>query len=460
MALTINFNLASRTGQTQLSKAHQKQAEAMKRLSSGLRINSAKDDAAGLAIGDRIEIQISSQQQVKRNILDGLSYAQTGDAALSEIQALLQRGHELAVQAVNETLSNSDRQSLEAEFAQLKKQITDIANNTEIFGKHPLQKEEGPPTIRDLFGTSGATLPGIISGKVPMSYIPAGSTNVEFKVNAIGADDDIQIFTRDGKHLVGTDLSDFVWNSNGITNSADVENAIFTKSNGYESGASYDASQLNSGGAIYQNPPAHTSSYNGMNLTYTGDADRTDPADGNNDGSVTSPIEIFRVDQATEDLLVSVVGTGVFIPAASWDYMPEGASLDPMEILVETTFKGDRSYIVIDKTPADAASLGVAGSSIASADTASDALDTLKVAMQKVSAYRGEYGAKMNALESSYALQSNSEIANNAALSRIVDADMAQETTALTRAVIQQNAATSVLSQAQRQPQLILSLLT
>lgn len=458
---SINSNLTSLKAQTNLTKAKKNHAEAMKRLSSGLRINGAKDDAAGLAICDRIETEVKSQYQVRRNIQDGLSYAQVGDAALNEIQNLLQRGHELAVQAANGTLSDTDRQSLNAEFSQIKEQITDIALNTQIFGKRPLQSEPGPPSIKDIFGASGNTV-APISGVVPMSRIPAGAINVQLTIDALGMDDDIQIFTADGKHLVGTDLTDAMWQTWGLGTAAAVENTVFTKANGFAAGATYDATLLNSGGPVFQDPPNHTSSYNGMSLTFSGDGDRTGATDPvHNDGFVAgvNRIETFRVDKVTENLIVSVVGTGAFTATATWDFMPDAISAGPVKILVETTPKGDQSYIVLDKTPADAASLGVAGSALDPAELARQALDELKGAMSKVSDFRGYYGAKMNALEERHTLVQQGIVVNSETMSRIMDADLARESASLTRSSILQNASASLLAQANLQPNLALELI-
>ncbi|WP_305046907.1 flagellin N-terminal helical domain-containing protein [Geoalkalibacter sp.] len=287
MGLTINSNPVATKAQGSLSKALRDQNVAMRRLSSGLRINSAKDDAAGLSISDRLTTEIRSQQQVRRNIQDGLGYAQVGDTALKEIQELIHRGRELAVQAANATLSDSDRASLNEEFGQIKAQIDHIAENTEIFGKKPLSRDEGPPNIREIFNFSGNTLTNKTSGIVPMSYVPAGALNFQLTIDAIGWDDDIQIFTRDGKHLVGSNLADIVWAQNGINSPAQLEAAIFSSGKGFLSGAAYSDAHLNSGSATFQNPPTHTTSYNGMQLTFSGDADRTGALDGNNDGNVS-----------------------------------------------------------------------------------------------------------------------------------------------------------------------------
>ncbi|HBG20956.1 MAG TPA: flagellin domain-containing protein [Desulfobulbaceae bacterium] len=130
MALTINTNVSSLNAQRNLGKSQVDLSRSMQRLSSGLRINSAKDDAAGLAISDRMTSQIRGLNQAARNANDGISMAQTAEGALQETTNILQRMRELAVQSANDTNSASDRSSLQAEVNQLKQEITRIANTT------------------------------------------------------------------------------------------------------------------------------------------------------------------------------------------------------------------------------------------------------------------------------------------------------------------------------------------
>mgnify|MGYP001815257349 CR=1 FL=1 len=135
MALTINTNIASLNAQRNLGKSQNEMAQAMERLSSGLRINSAKDDAAGLAISDRMTAQIRGLNQAARNANDGISMAQTAEGALQESTNILQRLRELAVQSANDTNSASDRASLDKEVIQLKAEIDRIAKTSEFNGR-------------------------------------------------------------------------------------------------------------------------------------------------------------------------------------------------------------------------------------------------------------------------------------------------------------------------------------
>ena len=138
MALTINTNVASLNAQRNLGKSQNDLSRSMERLSSGLRINSAKDDAAGLAISDRMTSQIRGLNQASRNANDGISMAQTAEGALQETTNILQRMRELAIQSANDTNSASDRASLQAEVNQLKQEMTRIAGSTSFNGRNVL----------------------------------------------------------------------------------------------------------------------------------------------------------------------------------------------------------------------------------------------------------------------------------------------------------------------------------
>jgi flagellin len=135
MALVVNTNIPSLNAQRNLSQSQRDLHQAMQRLSSGLRINSAKDDAAGLAISDRMTSQIRGLNQAARNAMDGISLSQTAEGALQETTNMLQRMRELAVQAANDTNTAQDRGSLDAEFQSLIEEIDRIATSTAFNGK-------------------------------------------------------------------------------------------------------------------------------------------------------------------------------------------------------------------------------------------------------------------------------------------------------------------------------------
>jgi len=135
MTLSINTNIASIDAQRNLSGSQASLATSMQRLSSGLRINSSKDDAAGLSIAERMNSQVRGMNVAIRNSNDGISLAQTADGALAQVSNSLQRMRELAVQARNSTNSSSDKNSLNKEFGQLQAEITRVLGGTAFNGK-------------------------------------------------------------------------------------------------------------------------------------------------------------------------------------------------------------------------------------------------------------------------------------------------------------------------------------
>ncbi|MBW2602595.1 MAG: flagellin, partial [Deltaproteobacteria bacterium] len=135
MALTINTNIASLNAQRNLGRTQGMLNKSLQRLSSGLRINSAKDDAAGLAVSSRMTAQIRGLNQAARNANDGISLAQTAEGAMQESGNILQRMRELAVQSANDTNSSSDRANIQKEIVQLKDELTRIASQTSFNGK-------------------------------------------------------------------------------------------------------------------------------------------------------------------------------------------------------------------------------------------------------------------------------------------------------------------------------------
>ena len=130
----INTNVASLNTQRNLNSSQNLMATAMQRLSSGLRINSAKDDAAGLAISERMNSQVRGMNVAMRNAADGISLAQTAEGAIGKIGEALQRMRELAVQSANGTNNSGDRDNLNEEFGQLKSEITRLVSSTQFNG--------------------------------------------------------------------------------------------------------------------------------------------------------------------------------------------------------------------------------------------------------------------------------------------------------------------------------------
>jgi len=148
MPQTINTNLASLNAQRNLTGSQMSLATSMQRLSSGLRVNSAKDDAAGLAIAERMSAQSRGMSVASRNANDGISMSQVAEGALGQVSNLLQRMRELAVQSNNGTNTNADKDSLNQEFQQLAKEINRVVAGTTFNGKAILGADAGTVTFQ------------------------------------------------------------------------------------------------------------------------------------------------------------------------------------------------------------------------------------------------------------------------------------------------------------------------
>ena len=418
----------------------------LERLSSGLRINSAADDSAGLQISNRLASEKRAYTQLNRNLNDGISYAQIAEGGLQESAAILQRMRQLAIQSQNGINSVSDRAALDKEFQQLKNAINGIAYNTEAFNRLPLVDDSdllsaNVPSISDTF-TQGVNQ-SMTSGLRSIAYIPAGSTNIQINLNDNGANDDIQVFTVDGKHLAGTPLSAGTWNSNGISNSTSIESTFFLPTNGYEPTASYDDSNLLTIGSA---------TIDGNSISFTGDQN----ASGNLNETLT-------IASNAQPLIISVIGSGAFNVTASWTSLGnEGGptfTLGPVDITATNQLGVGTDFIELTKTPATLTDLGLDGTSLQNESDAESALERIDSALQLVSESRAVYGAKINQMAS--AIRNNAIGFENISRShsQITDADFASETALLTQAQIVEQASISVRAQAKSSDEQVLGLL-
>jgi flagellin len=181
VGLRINTNIASLTAQRALASVSERLAGNYKRLATGLRIASAADDAAGLAISERLRAQIRSLDQAKRNAQDGISLVQTGEGALAEVGNILLRLRELSVQSANGSVSTSDRATLDEEFQTLVDEIDRIARATEFNGVKLLDGSQSTVSFQVGVGQSdidrlGASLSGVLASDLGIDSL--GVTNV------------------------------------------------------------------------------------------------------------------------------------------------------------------------------------------------------------------------------------------------------------------------------------------
>lgn len=480
--LTINHNKFAALTSNSMNNSSSVLEQVIERLSSGSRINSAKDDAAGQAIANRMTANVKADSVVSRGLNDAISLAQTAESSLSTVSERLIRAKSLAIQAANGTLSDADRASVNNEYQQILAGITDISEQTEIFGQYPLATDdpELPPAllgnvqpIKNKFPVANQSY-SFTSGVIPLAYIPAGATNITITIDSLAQDDDLQLFTRDGKHLVGTPINgsdpDFTWVSKGITDDATATTSLLTSANGFASGAAYDDSQLLQGGASWALSGSASMSYNGMSISYSGDGDRyedTATGDYNNGAIKSNPLERISLDKVTEDLIVVVVGNGSFTSQLTWGDLPEPVTQPAVpptksqhfDVVTSADFGQQMQFDTLKPTPADLKTLGLKNTTLLTSADISVTTKALDAALEKVSAYRSYYGAKINRYESNRTVLAQQSVDTQSARSRIQDADYAQEASRLAQTQILQQGQNAVMKIANQTPDMVLTLL-
>ncbi|MGE3171683.1 MAG: flagellin [Planctomycetota bacterium] len=198
MGLRVNTNSASINAQRNLSSVTERLSGNFRRLSTGLRISTAADDAAGLAISERLRSQIRSLDQAKRNANDGISLVQTAEGALNEVSSILTRLRELAIQSSNGSVSNQDKETLDQEFQSLVSEINRIGSSTEFSGIKLLDGSTSSVTFQVGFGTSSndtisVSLSSSTSAALSLSSLDIGSggatstaiTNIDAAINTV-----------------------------------------------------------------------------------------------------------------------------------------------------------------------------------------------------------------------------------------------------------------------------------
>ena len=194
MGLRVNTNVTSINAQRNLSQVTNKLSTNFRRLSTGLRISSAADDAAGLAISERLRSQVRSLDQAKRNANDGISMVQTAEGALNEVSSILTRLRELSIQANNGTVSDADKDTLNEEFTSLVNEIDRIGNSTEFNNIKLLDGSASTVSFQVGFGTTAnvdtldVTLQEATASNLGLSSLDIGSTGSQ--TGAITAIDD------------------------------------------------------------------------------------------------------------------------------------------------------------------------------------------------------------------------------------------------------------------------------
>ena len=201
MGLRVNTNVASINAQRNLSAVTDRLGTNYRRLSTGLRISTAADDAAGLAISERLRSQVRSLEQAKRNANDGISFVQTAEGALNEVSSILTRLRELAIQSSNGSVSNQDKETLDEEFQSLVSEVNRIGRSTEFNGIKLLDGSSSTVSFQVGFGTTSGidtlsvSLSAALSTTLSLNSLDIGSggatttaiSNIDSAINTISS---------------------------------------------------------------------------------------------------------------------------------------------------------------------------------------------------------------------------------------------------------------------------------
>ena len=458
MALGINTNVASLSAQNQLQKSQDLSNQALERLSSGLRINSAKDDAAGLAISTRFQAQISGLNVAQRNANDGISFAQTAEGALGEVSNALSRIRDLAVQASNDTNSSSDRQALNEEVGALISEVNRIAESTQFNGQNILDGALSSLSFQ-VGANEGQTI--AVSG-VDVRGTKLGAEVSEGSAFDVSALDTATSLTINGETIsVGAQTA-------GEGRTEDVIRAINEKS-GDTGVTAYKAAETEVTVGAFSGTSAGSVTINGYEVAF----DAAETLDGFiakvNDNAAQTGV-VASKDSSSNLVLTSKSGGQIELTESA-DAILDGSTTD---------FTGGVTYDVGIKLTSDiGATITAAGTDVAAVglDSTTDTTATLNAvkvttradaasaitavdfALQSINTTRAELGAVQSRFESTISNLASTSENLSAANSRILDADFAAETAKLSKSQVLQQAGISVLAQANARPQQVLSLL-
>jgi len=501
MTSNINTNVASLNAQRNLNVSQGSLSTTLQRLSSGLRINSAKDDAAGLAISERFTSQIKGLNQAARNANDGISLAQTAEGGLSTAGDLLQRVRELAVQSANGSNSTSDRASLQGETLQLTQELNRVANTTQFNGQNVLdgtltssQFQVGANANQTISVSVASAKSTDIGNNLVLSTGAAGSssqasaagtatnnvTAQNLTISGNGTNQTLAVAAAESTKAIAAGVNGLSSltgvtatatseatisgvtagnvqftlqgaNANAVTISASVSSATdlaaIAQAVNAQSGTTNITATADKAGNLKLSDNAgndikiqNTTTGSGLDGATIRGADLTDPVTGADTGPGTN--STFGAGTVAAPSAITVGGNLSFSSASGFSVATDSGTTE----LISGPSVGSRLS-------------SVAAIDISTTAGATAAISTIDAALTSINNNRASLGAIQNRFASTISnLQSTSENLS-AARSRIQDTDFASETANLTRGQILQQAGTAILAQANSLPNGVLALL-
>lgn len=456
--MRINHNISAIKANMHLNTTNSKMDKSLERLSSGLKINRAADDAAGMAISQKMRTQIAGLEKASNNASDGISVIQTAEGALSEVGSMLQRMRELAVQASNGTNTETDRQAIQKEVDQLNEEIQRISDTTEFNTKKLLngdidRKSYSSDSKVNLVSLSDSV--GVGSYGVKVTQLPT-QTTTDGTTALLGGKAGTFCLNGEEVEILDTDTPDQIFekirdlgDSMNIEVTRDGAGALkftseeFGKDNKIEvycSNTELNTSLGLNGLTVTQGQDAKISLESGFGATATMSSSGKDVTITDQSG-FSMKIEV--------DKAATITGAGAAIKI---DVLSSG----PMMLQIGANEGQTMEVRIPQVTPK---TLGIDTVNMTTQEGAEKAITKLDSAITEVSAIRAKLGAYQNRLEHSIANLDTTGENMTEALSRVEDTDMAEEMAQYTQMQVLSQAGTSMLAQANQRPQTILSLL-
>ncbi|WP_345841315.1 flagellin [Shewanella algae] len=471
MAITVNTNVTSMKAQKNLNGANNQLQTSMERLSSGLRINSAKDDAAGLQISNRLTSQINGLDVAQRNANDGISIAQTAEGAMQTSTDILQRMRDLSLQSANGSNSTEDRAAMQKELSALQTELTRIADTTSFGGQKLLDGSYGTQKFQvgaNANETISVSLSDVSSNKIgnntisgaSAGYGVSGATTLAAGLTTNVAAD--ATFAINGKTVgvaAGAYATAVAADINAAGTGVKAETTLSTTLTGLAAGDDGTLTVVSDKGATTQS--FDLASYNGDAKTLAADLGKigldvsydSDTGDISIVGKNIDGIEITGASAGTYSLGGTVGGaTNAAVSVSSQlklsspdKFTVTGATVDD---ILNTAAAGGGSSLN-----------AVSAIDINTAAGAQDALAVIDAAIAGIDSQRSDLGAVQNRM--SFTINNLNNISTNVsdARSRIQDVDFAKETAQMTKQQILSQTSSAMLAQANQLPQVALSLL-
>lgn len=422
--MRINYNVSAMLSNNALANNDARLAQSLERLSSGLKINHAKDAPAGLAMAKRMNAQIEGLSVANQNAADGISVIEIADGAMTEVSDMLQRMNELAIKSANGPLSDSDRKTIQDEVAQLKEEIERVAETTEFNGQKLLNGEFSLKGY--VYGDLDVKVSGY-SREVPAKdYYISGITLQKEIVETPVKDEKGNMYDKDG-NLVNDDpdkaVKERVWTGNYLATLGIPADSGFPE--GYTAKMTKD-NLLTISGA------------NGFEMTLD--------LSGKNQKGEFEEIPLGEIGEPLPEYEIPLNGA----------LRIDARGLGTMNLQIGAN---EGQVLAVEIPKIGLREMGIENIDVNTKEGALDAIKCIDMAVKYVSDVRGTLGAYQNRLESTTNSLDVTSLNMTAAYSRIMDIDMAEEMTNYTTYQVLTQAGTSMLAQANERPSQVLQLL-